>query len=72
MDSLDVCHVQDVDMNVLVGSRFHDLILCLLGTRRITADKVNDPTSLGNFKGSLKNILITITTINLIPNAHYN
>ena len=54
MDGLDVCHVEDVDVNVSVGSRVHDLLLGLLGARRIPANEVNGSAAFRDFKRSLK------------------
>ncbi len=54
MDRLKISHIKDVNVNILVGGQFNDLLFGLFGIGRVPADEMDDAAALGDFNCSLE------------------
>jgi hypothetical protein len=54
MDRLKISHIKDVNVNILIGGQFDDLLFGLLGIGRVPADEMDDAPALGDFNCSLE------------------
>lgn len=54
MNRLKIGHVEDVNVNILIGGQFYNLLLGLLSVGRVATDKMNDATTLGDFNCGLE------------------
>ena len=53
MDRLEVGQIEDVNVNILIGGQFDNLLFGLFGAVRVATDKMNDPATLGDFNRGL-------------------